>query len=78
MTGNVFTDENGFYWFPQLPPGTYQIFFVFEGYRPYLREEVVRLNQIHVLNGGMWSRDHLCNCFNHSLSTGHPLSPWGL
>lgn len=75
---NVFTDENGFYWFPQLPPGPYQIVFVFEGYNPHFREEVVRLNQVHMLNVGMWSRDHVCSCLSHPRTGMYTLLPWGL
>jgi hypothetical protein len=61
----VFTDENGFYWLPQLPPGTYALVFIFKGYRSYLRDYVVRLNQTHVLNVGLVSEDHMRDCLDH-------------
>lgn len=59
----TFTDERGFYWFPQLPPGTYIISFYLDDsdYQPYARTVRVRLNQTEVWNVelGPWE---ICDC----------------
>ncbi|QSQ28557.1 von Willebrand factor type A domain-containing protein [Pyxidicoccus parkwayensis] len=46
----VLTDENGFYWLPQLPPGVYTLRFELEGLKPHARDIVVRLNQTYRMN----------------------------
>ncbi|MCP3137284.1 carboxypeptidase-like regulatory domain-containing protein [Pyxidicoccus xibeiensis] len=47
----VVTDENGFYWAPQLPPGVYQLDYEIEGLSPYRVEDVrVWLNHTRLVN----------------------------
>jgi hypothetical protein len=46
----TFTDEDGFFWFPQLPPGTYSIRFSSEHFGSLSHQLTVRLNQTHLAN----------------------------
>jgi hypothetical protein len=47
---NAVTDEDGFFWFPQLPPGRYLLSFYFERLPSITRRLTVRSNQRHLAN----------------------------
>ncbi|MCY1019477.1 YfbK domain-containing protein [Pyxidicoccus sp. MSG2] len=68
------TGEDGFYWFPQLPPGIYLLRFELEGLRPYARHIVVRLNQTYRMNVDLLP-ESLGECVE--IVGGSSSVPWG-
>ncbi|NMO14446.1 DUF3520 domain-containing protein [Pyxidicoccus fallax] len=57
----VVTDENGFYWIPQLPSGAYTLRFEAQGYKPMARELYVRINTTYRFNVEL-SQESLGEC----------------
>jgi Ca-activated chloride channel family protein len=71
---NAITGEDGFYWFPQLPPGIYRLRFESEQFRPDIRDVVVRLNQTYRMNVDLLP-EGLGECF--LIAGGSSSVPWG-
>ena len=69
------TGEDGFYWFPQLPPGIYILRFMRQELQPSVQYVVVRLNQTYRMNVELLP-DSITACF--MFSGGSTSVPWGV
>lgn len=68
------TGDDGLYWFPQLPPGSYILRFEREELQPSVQYVVVRLNQTYRMNVVLLP-DGVSECF--IIPAGSTSVPWG-